>query len=85
MNRIKFLLEEANKLAEQINIDRFEGKVSSSDVTVRLVEVTNVLMMDIYALGIEGVTEESEEESDDIQCYINGRPVTNEEFTDTYR
>jgi len=85
MNRIKFLLEEANKLAEQINIDRFEGKVSSSDVTVRLVEVTNVLMMDIYALGIEGVTEEREEESDDIQCYINGRPVTSKEFTDTYR
>ena len=85
MNRIKFLLEEANKLAEQINIDRFEGKVSSSDVTVRLVEVTNVLMMDIYALGIEGVTEGREEESDGIQCYINGRPVTSKEFTDTYR
>ena len=85
MNRIKFLLEEANRLAEQINIDRFEGKVSSSDVTVRLVEVTNVLMMDIYALGIEGVTEGREEESDGTQCYINGRPVTNEEFTDTYR
>ena len=91
MSRIKSLIAEADKLANQINIDRCEGKVSSSDVTVRLVEVTN-LLMDICAVGyIVGVTaqagefEELEEEFDGIQCYINGRPVTNEEFTDTYR
>ena len=91
MSRIKSLIAEADKLANQINIDRCEGKVSSSDITVRLVEVTN-LLMDICAVGyIVGVTaqasefEEREEEDDGIQCYINGRPVTNEEFTDTYR
>jgi len=91
MSRIKSLIAEADTLANQINIDRCEGKVSSSDITVRLVEVTN-LLMDICAVGyIVGVTaqagefEEREEEFDGIQCYINGRPVTNEEFTNAYR
>ena len=91
MSRMKSLIVEANTLATLINTDRFLGVVPSSDLTVRLTEVTD-LMMDICALGyIEGVTaqagefEEREEEFDGIQCYINGRPVTNEEFTDTYR
>jgi hypothetical protein len=91
MSRIKSLIAEADKLATLINIARLECRSLPDDATVRLVEVTN-LLMDICAVGyIVGVTaqagefEEREEEDDGIQCYINGRPVTNKEFADSYR
>ena len=38
------LLKEARKLANRINQDRFEGKMPSADDTVRLVEVTDLII-----------------------------------------
>ena len=46
MSRMKSLIEEASKLATLINTDRFLGVVPASEITVRLTEVTD-LMMDI--------------------------------------
>jgi hypothetical protein len=41
--RMHELLIEARHLANQINADRFEGVVPSSEATVRLVEVMDIL------------------------------------------
>ena len=46
MSRMKSLIEEARTLATLVNTDRFLGVVPASDLTVRLTEVTD-LMMDI--------------------------------------
>ncbi len=46
MSRMKSLIEEARTLATLVNTDRFSGVVSSDEITVRLTEVTD-LMMDI--------------------------------------
>jgi hypothetical protein len=50
MSRMKSLIEEANRIATQINNDRLCGIVPESDLTVRLTEVTD-LMMDICIGG----------------------------------
>jgi len=41
--RMHELLIEARHLANQINADRFDGVVSSSEATVRLVEIMDIL------------------------------------------
>ena len=46
MSRMKSLIEEARTLATLVNTDRFSGVVPASEITVRLTEVTD-LMMDI--------------------------------------
>ena len=50
MSRMKSLIEEARTLATQINTDRLGGLVPSDELTVRLGEVTD-LMMDICIGG----------------------------------
>jgi len=57
MSRMKSLIEEARTLATQINTDRFLGVVPSADLTVRLGEVTD-LMMDICIGGDPDVMRE---------------------------
>lgn len=44
MHRMKSLIEEARTLATLINIDRFLGVVPSDELTVRLTEVTDLMM-----------------------------------------
>jgi len=80
MSRMKSLIEEARTLATLINTDRFLGVVPSADLTVRLTEVTD-LMMDICIGG----DPDAMKEDDGIQCYINNKPVSEEEFVDSYR
>jgi hypothetical protein len=46
MSRMKSLIEEARTLATLVNTDRLSGVVPASEITVRLTEVTD-LMMDI--------------------------------------
>jgi hypothetical protein len=46
------LIEEAGVLATLINTDRFLGVVPASELTVRLTEVTD-LMLDLYSGGDE--------------------------------
>ena len=50
MSRMKSLSEEARTLATLINTDRFLGVVPASEITVRLTEVTD-LMIDICIGG----------------------------------
>ena len=83
MSRMKSLIEEASRIATQINNDRLCGIVPESDLTVRLTEVTD-LMMDI-CIGGDPDAMMDEDEDDVIQCYINGKPVTREEFIGSYR
>ncbi len=40
---MKQLIKEASRIANEINIARFEGKSPSADATVRLLEVTDLL------------------------------------------
>ena len=84
MSRMKSLIEEARTLATLINTDRFLGVVPSSDLTVRLTEVTD-LMMDICIGGDPDAMIEEDDTDDGIQCYINGNPVSEKEFVDSYR
>ena len=44
MSRMKSLIEEARTLATLINTDRFLGVVPSADLTVRMTEVTDLMM-----------------------------------------
>ena len=80
MRDMKSLVEEARVLATLINTDRFLGVVPSADLTVRLTEVTD-LMMDICIGG----DPDAMKEDDGTQCYINGKPVSEKEFVDSYR
>jgi hypothetical protein len=41
---MKQLIKEASRLANEINIARFEGRIPSAEATVRLVEVTDLLL-----------------------------------------
>jgi len=41
---VMLLLAEARKLAEKVNLDRFEGNVPSDYDTTRLCEVIDILM-----------------------------------------
>tara|TARA_R110000803_G_scaffold55597_2_gene112542 strand:+ start:148 stop:339 length:192 start_codon:yes stop_codon:yes gene_type:complete len=50
MSRMKSLIEEARTLATIINRERFLGVVPASEITVRLTEVTD-LMIDICIGG----------------------------------
>ena len=50
MSRMQSLIEEAGVLATLINTDRFLGVVPASELTVRLTEVTD-LMLDLYSGG----------------------------------
>ena len=52
MSRMQSLIEEAGVLATLINTDRFLGVVPASVLTVRLTEVTD-LMLDMYIGGDE--------------------------------
>ena len=52
MSRMKSLIEEARTLATLVNTDRLSGVVPASETTVRLTEVTD-LMMDICILDAE--------------------------------
>ena len=84
MSRMKSLIEEARTLATLINTDRFLGVVPSADLTVRLTEVTD-LMMDICIGGDPDAMMEEDDTDDGTQCYINGKPVSEKEFVDSYR
>ena len=53
MSRMQSLIEEAGVLATLINTDRFLGVVPASALTVRLTEVTD-LMLDMYIGVREG-------------------------------
>ena len=44
MSRRNQLIKEANRLAEEINKDRAEGMFPSAEATVRLLEVTELLL-----------------------------------------
>ena len=44
MRTMKSLIEEASLLATLINTDRFLGVVPSADITVRLTEVTDLMI-----------------------------------------
>jgi hypothetical protein len=50
MSRMQSLIKEAGVLATLINTDRFLGVVPASELTVRLTEVTD-LMLDLYSGG----------------------------------
>ncbi len=52
MSEMQSLIEEAGVLATLINTDRFLGVVPASTLTVRLTEVTD-LMLDLYSGGDE--------------------------------
>jgi hypothetical protein len=41
---MKQLIKEASRLANEINTARFEGRIPSAEATVRLVEVTDLLL-----------------------------------------
>jgi hypothetical protein len=47
MSRMKTLVEEARVLATLINTDRFLGVVPSAELTVRLTEVTDMMMEEL--------------------------------------
>jgi hypothetical protein len=52
-NTERKLIKEASRLANRINVLRFEGKMPTAEQTVRLVEITDQLMESITPIFSE--------------------------------